>query len=718
MRRPVNDITDSTVWLRHGPDAGRGIRGAGRLGRRLLPLVGALIVAAATVLPATAQVPVDRAGELEGFATGTAVHAHGLQVGDDTGGTRVVNGDVALSGAAVDSRGLAQALSNEMGLRVHPALSDKVAYGRGTALEAGVGTEVPDGVNDVVLPSLVEASAPPATGVLTDEVGPVDADPLAFASLVRGQAEAPFRGESCLLGRDLAFGLGYAADAQLADTAADGATATRSAGQEVTGGQSAEEPADSQRETLTGQESESGTSTSEGSEGQAPAAPDTPLSPTGLDDPDTQSLGGAPASEEGEEPSEQVRRAQAGDPDSGSAEDRRDPQDQVQPAQQEEGPGLEQPVLASSAPDPTRAVSQTRSRTFLTAQLDSDGDRVGDAAAVAAEVRETIAPVTFLKGTANQFTVEVLGEWALRATATGIPGTASIHYGPRDVSPETPVVRILRGGQVVQQVTTQQLLGGDGLVVDLAPVARISIGAPPHAIGDPGAVPAIAGDGTQAAAAVDVVSVELLTAAGVGEAAEVRIGHMETRARAPEGGVECDLPVAKTPDKEVVGPGETFTYTITVANPNACPLTDVRVVDVIEADDGVTWTVEGTTPQADQISDTRVVWEGRGPIPPDGSETFQITITVGQDSAAGVFHDRAEATALCGEVPVTGQDDERVPVHGQVRVDAPRVVITEQPAAAPPAQPAGQLPRTGGGSAAIVGLAAIAAATALRRRLA
>ncbi len=82
------------------------------------------------------------------------------------------------------------------------------------------------------------------------------------------------------------------------------------------------------------------------------------------------------------------------------------------------------------------------------------------------ETRQTIAPVTLFKGTPFQFTIEVLGEWALRAVADGAAGGSSIHYGPlatRRAPKPRSCGSSTRKGEVLGQLTTQMLLGHDGL---------------------------------------------------------------------------------------------------------------------------------------------------------------------------------------------------------------------------------------------------------------
>ena len=189
-----------------------------------------------------------------------------------------------------------------------PLLAGALSYGRGSGLDIGLGNNIPVTNPTIPIPDVAKVSAPGNHGVQTQELIPVHAAPLLYASVLRGQADATTDPNAC---GDNTFGqgLGFAADAQLLDSGS--------------------------------------------------AKPD------------------------GE---------------------------------------LGNPVLSADSTDPDRAVSQTRSTTQLVPYPDHKG--------VTSEVRETIAPVTLLKGTANQITIEVLGEWVLTVTAGGTPVAPPSTTGP------------------------------------------------------------------------------------------------------------------------------------------------------------------------------------------------------------------------------------------------------------------------------------------------
>lgn len=312
-----------------------------RLAVLLLP--GMLGAASAVVGLPSAGAQVAASGPYGGYSTGTVLHADALQAAAT--GPRVVDGEVAFSGASANSAGLGTAIDNEMSQAVQPVSAGKASYGRGAGLELGLGTTTPNNpdANQAILASLAEASAPPIGPLVTKEAGPIPASPLAYASLLRGQAAAVFDPNVCTIGQPLAYGLGFAADAQLLNA------------------------------------------------GQANA--------------------------------------------DGS---------------------LQQPVVATDTTQNARAVSQSKSFTYL--KPNGDGTW-----GVVSETHQTIAPVTLFKGTPNEVTIEALGEWVLRATASGKDGGAKIEYAPGgSPTPTTPALRIIQPNAATPTttiLTVQQLLG-------------------------------------------------------------------------------------------------------------------------------------------------------------------------------------------------------------------------------------------------------------------
>jgi hypothetical protein len=576
--------------------------------------------------------PVDvTTADFSGYSTGAAVHADALQ--GATGGPRLVDAEVAFSGAAVASKGFATPIHNELAEAVLPTSQlGRKAYGRGTGIEAGTGTNLPNDPNrhQLVVAGLAEAAAPPSEPLQTRELTPVSAPPLAYASLVRGQAQPVYSDETCVLGQPISYGLGYAADAQLGN-----------------GG---------------------------------PTAPD------------------------------------------GS---------------------FTQPLLASDVGAPTdRTMAQSKSLTYLTPNGDGTFGLVS-------ETRQTLAPVTLFKGTPNELTIEVLGEFVFRAVATGKPGGARIDYAPDgSPTPTAPVVRVLRPGSPPAEVTFEQLFTPLGFTTPANPLVSIALGEDPRKIAAPGrgaepnSVPDLAGAGTSAAGAVDVVRLTLPNPAPADSprALEVRIGHMEARATVPPGGIRCPIPVRKATNPDLVLAGQPFTWTISIPpRPDsllglACDLIGVSATDTSAADPGVDYILESAS-AGGVVNGHTVTWPNLGNYHP-GDPPILVTISgrVSPTSLAGVLTDTVDVTAalgLCtggagGQQLVGIAHVDATAVTGAASLVGPRanVVAGAREAAgqlAPAAAPIGTLPRTGDdqrrrAAAAAVLLSPAAAVIAARRR--
>ena len=199
--------------------------------RRITAALGAAVLSTAVLLIPTGAggvaVPPGSVS-FSGYATGSALHVNALQLAAE--GPLIEDTSLAFSGASVNSRGQATSIVNELGLGVQPADAARESYGRGSGLEAGLGQDLPSDPNgnQVILPALAEAGATPLTpaegapnavqtAVVTEEVLGQSIDPLAYASVLRGQAQAMWNERSALgmLGNPLGFGLGYADDVQL-----------------------------------------------------------------------------------------------------------------------------------------------------------------------------------------------------------------------------------------------------------------------------------------------------------------------------------------------------------------------------------------------------------------------------------------------------------------------------------------------------------------------
>ncbi|MFN2557899.1 MAG: hypothetical protein ABR592_13725 [Nitriliruptorales bacterium] len=211
---------------------------------RLVAGVGAATMALALGAPGTATaghggphaVPIKQA-VFSGYATGTYLHTHLLQLGT----TRLVNANVAGSAAAVkhnpqDPTGLTQRADETGRFVVNPEAPGKISWGRGVALEAGVLEEVPSGDAAIALAGVAKQAAPPTVGTPDTQSIDLDLDPLLYLSLARGEASANWNSDDpCIykspepptrfaLGpppkayeEDFGFGLASVADVELLD---------------------------------------------------------------------------------------------------------------------------------------------------------------------------------------------------------------------------------------------------------------------------------------------------------------------------------------------------------------------------------------------------------------------------------------------------------------------------------------------------------------------
>lgn len=166
---------------------------------------GPVAAAAATGRPFAGLAP----GAFAGYATGTAYHS-------DTDGAEEI--EVAFSGATYGSAPLA-ARADERGRSVAPGLGAAQGFGRGSAVEIGLELVAEEDLAD--LDDNADAKAPPNRDVVTKEVGGVDLAPLVDADLLRSQASARAATSGCVVGPDLAYGLGVANRTRLVEDEAE-----------------------------------------------------------------------------------------------------------------------------------------------------------------------------------------------------------------------------------------------------------------------------------------------------------------------------------------------------------------------------------------------------------------------------------------------------------------------------------------------------------------
>jgi hypothetical protein len=611
--------------------------------------------------PALGEVLFNGGPGIKATATGTIVHAHLLR----SGSMHLVDGEIAFTGSTFDSSGL-KAVYNEVGRRVAGVNASKTA----SALEVGLGV-TPQVNNQLMLAGRAEASSPQPVGPVTKEIGPVNLSPLAWANLLRGRAIAD-SAAACTLGSDIGSGVAYVGDAQLLSAGGASSSSSQPAGSNViranTPVAAVNDTVNSATQPVTGLLSKVTNQVQQAAPVSVPSAA-TPVT--------------------------QPRAAAA------STTPKRE--------------GLTNPIVALDAMGGPRAISQSMSRTLLVSQRASGGRLLGNNFGIMSEVRQTIAPVTLFAGTPNEITFEFLGEWVLQAVATGMPGGAYIHYGPGNVSPETPVIRIIRSGHANTLLKLQDLFGSKGFVLDIPGLAEFAIGEDPRAIGgNANSSPLAAANGTAAAAAVDVVRVRALP--GATELADVRIGHMETSAQVPSGGVACPVPLAKGSSATSVNVGQTYRQTFTVTNPYDCTLQNVTIHDAISTQKHARFSILNTKRPASvattgsELLNGLVNWNSVGDIPPHATRTTEATFLA--QGGNGVITDRAVAngtlagcarpgTAVAGvSVATVGTHMQGVSHTVSVRVEGARVMAAEVTGVG------GTLPHTGAPIRLLVAIAA------------
>jgi LPXTG-motif cell wall-anchored protein len=200
-------------------------------------------------------------------------------------------------------------------------------------------------------------------------------------------------------------------------------------------------------------------------------------------------------------------------------------------------------------------------------------------------------------------------------------------------------------------------------------------------------------------------------------------------AAVPPGGINCPIPVTKTPSASTVTSGQSFSTNIKVDNPFSCPLVLSRVTDDITTKGDATFQVTSTTPDAQipaslptaaGLTSSTVEWNKNLPtIPPGGHADFVVSLKSG--GGAGEIDDTATAVGAVtncaagpgsGSTDVTGLSNANVPVSGVGSLVVPTTKVLGVT----------KLPRTGVADSAytlagiLMLLAALGGGTVLRRR--
>ncbi len=321
---------------------------------------------------------------------------------------------------------------------------------------------------------------------------------------------------------------------------------------------------------------------------------------------------------------------------------------------------------------------------------------------------QTVAPITLLGGTPAAVRIEVLRNIQLRATATGSPGGADVFRGfveedGTPVADTTPVLRLTVAGNEAVELTSQQVLGGEGLqlqlgVIDViiggnaeqvleAPDGTAAFGTADFIrITAPGTVPTgtepVLAEGPLApigdaldqvvgglAAITDPIRDQLI-AAGL-TAVDIRLLHMEALATVPVGGINCNPTEdpLRNAFKDVsafsVAPGGTFDYTIRVPNDGTTPLTNVRVVDTVNTPEGAPPLEFVSSDPAPASRTANTFTYELGTIEPGQFRSIRLTFRVPANAPVGTkYSNSARITAT-----FQGSQIEKI-----VNVDGPTVI--------------------------------------------
>ena len=174
-----------------------------------------VIVAALSGVMPTAEAATPNEQPFTGYATGT-VQSVGIGAG-------AITVDAAWSGSSVASAGLgtftqgpgaaAGTINNEMGREIQPKLPATAVAPKLVGTKSyGLGD--PLNIFGQPVPARVQVSAPPSASD-SAELLTLPVDVLAYADVLRSTAQANWNDNTCILGRPISEGVGYAADVQL-----------------------------------------------------------------------------------------------------------------------------------------------------------------------------------------------------------------------------------------------------------------------------------------------------------------------------------------------------------------------------------------------------------------------------------------------------------------------------------------------------------------------
>ena len=203
------------------------------MGKRVARVLMGVVVTSAMLATSPVRVEAQLATQpFAAYGNAAAVALNALTVGTTT----LANTQAANSGGVVNSTGLNAPVNNQFGQAVYPAgaATGRNAYGRGSGLEVGLLTANPQptNLNALILSGVAQASAPPPSTLITEEID-ISLPGIVTASTLRGQAQATYDAQFCPVGRPLTYGLGYAENLQLLPGGVGGLVGTSSTGDSV-----------------------------------------------------------------------------------------------------------------------------------------------------------------------------------------------------------------------------------------------------------------------------------------------------------------------------------------------------------------------------------------------------------------------------------------------------------------------------------------------------
>ncbi len=325
------------------------------------------------------------------------------------------------------------------------------------------------------------------------------------------------------------------------------------------------------------------------------------------------------------------------------------------------GPGGPGGLVNTALPGQGTTTAQTRSFEYFIPNGDGTFGLVS-------ETRQHVAPISVgapVLGVAP-LSIEVVGEFVMRTIATGKPGLAPIGMLGEGASIEfsDPLITVRAAGlPVVGPVNLSDILGA-GIHLPLAPIADISVGGPPRSIGSEAAPgpPVIAPDGTAVSAAYDLLQLSLLDLPGLA-GVDLRVGHMESAATVPAGGIRCNIPVTKTAQPDPAAPGQDVTVTIQIPDPERfaiffrCDLLNISATDTHRVVEGNPRFRIVSASNGGTISGNTVNWPNLGNYR-RGDPPITLTVVLRIEGGAGLIEDIVDVSATLGNCDggVVGQD--------------------------------------------------------------